>query len=289
MHKKVIGYVCGILAATCYGLNPLFALPLINDGLDVLSILLWRYVLTIPLMIVLMLVQQVSFHITRKASLQLLFLGTMMVLSSVCLYEAYKYMDAGLASTILFLYPILTAIIMSGVFHERLALIVWGCLCVAMIGVGVLCEFDGAVKISLWGIILVLLSTITYAIYLVFINKGSLMHLPSTTITFYVLLVGAIVLIGIAGSTGHISTPQGLHWGYSIGAAFFPTVLSLILTTIAIQHIGSTRTAILGAMEPLTALIVGVWLFNEHLTIRSIIGILLILLSVTVVVIHKDK
>ena len=287
-HSKSVGYLFGILAAGFYGLNPMFALPLYQDGMDSVSVLFWRYALSVPMLAVLMLYRHIDFRLSKAEAIQIALLGAVMALSSLLLYLSYNYMDAGLASTILFVYPIVTAVLMAFVFHERVAPLVWGCLALASVGIGVLCELNGNTHVSIAGVLLSLGSALPYAIYLVFINKGHITHLPSAKITFYVLLFGSLMLGVLLLCRWQIAVPQGLHWGYSIGAALFPTALSLVLTTLAIQNIGSTQTAILGAMEPITAVVVGMTLFGEHLTVRSCIGIALIVIAVTIVVARKQ-
>lgn len=283
-NSKVIGYLCGILAAAFYGLNPLFALPLYEQGMDAISVLFFRYVLSVPMLAVPMLVQHIDFRLTRGEALQLAVLGLLMMFSSLLLYEAYRFMDAGIASTILFLYPIITALLMAFVFHERVSWIVWGCLLLATVGVFVLCDMSGVSNVSTLGIVLVILSTLMYAAYLVFINKGHITQMPPVKATFYALLVGAVALgIGLL-IQGNIVVPQGWYWGCSIGSGLFSTALSLTFTAMAIQRIGSTQTAIMGAMEPLTAVVIGVTVFGEQLTIRSVIGIVMIVVAVTLAV-----
>ena len=185
-QSKSIGYLFGILAAGFYGLNPMFALPLYYDGLDSLSVLFWRYTLSVPMLAILMLVQRIDFRLTGSETLQIAVLGAVMALSSLLLYLSYNYMDAGLASTILFVYPIVTAVLMALVFHERVAPLVWGCLALATVGIGVLCEINGSAHVSIAGVLLSLGSALTYAIYLVFINKGHITHMPPAKVTFFV-------------------------------------------------------------------------------------------------------
>ncbi len=287
-QTKALGYLMGITGAAFYGLNPLFALPLLADGMDPLSVIFWRYILSLPMLAALMLCGRTDFRLSKDEALQLVILGSLMALSSLFLYLSYNYMDAGLSSTILFVYPIMTALLMAGVFHERVSWVVWGCMVLASVGIGVLCELHGEVHASWQGLVLSLASALTYAVYLVFINKGHITHLASAKVTFYVILFGSVLLALILACAGHIATPAGLHWGYSLGSALLPTTASLVLTTLAIQYIGSTQTAILGAMEPITAVLIGVMVFGEHLTTRSIIGILLVVTAVTIVVARKQ-
>lgn len=287
MNRKFIGYIAGILAAAFYGLNPLFALPLYEQGIDTISVLFFRYILSLPILAIPMGIKHISFRLTTQEALQLLLLGILMATSSLLLYEAYKYMDAGIASTILFLYPIITALLMALVFHEHTHWIVWACLLLATIGVFILCDMTTNTHITTTGIILVILSTIMYATYLVFINKGHITTMPPIKTTFYALLTGTILLATILLIQGHINTPQGTYWGCSIASALLSTALSLSLTTVAIQRIGSTHTAILGAMEPITALLIGVTVFHEQLTLRAIIGIIIIIAAVTLAIAKK--
>lgn len=288
-HSKSLGYLYGILAAGFYGLNPLFALPLFHAGMDTLSVLFWRYSLSVPLLALLMVFEHSDFRLSKTEGLQLTFLGGLMAASSILLYLSYNYMDAGLASTILFVYPIVTAVLMAVVFHEKVASMVWGCLALATAGICVLCEINGAAHVSIAGVLLSLFSALVYAVYLVFINKGHITHCPPAKVTFFVLLSATIMLGMMLLIRGHVDVPQGIQWGYSFGSALLPTALSLVLTTLAIQSVGSTQTAILGAMEPITAVVVGVLVFHEHLTVRSIIDIVLIIIAVTVVVARKQQ
>lgn len=283
-----IGYLYGMIAAALYGLNPLFALPLYADGMDAWSVLLCRYLLSVPLIAAIMLWKHDGFRITRTETWQLAGLGFLMAISSVGLYMAISVMDAGIASTILFVYPILTAVIMALVYHEHLHWMVTVCLLVATVGIVVLSKCDGSANVNMEGILLTLLAAVTYSLYFIFVKKGSLTRITSTTMTFYMMIFGSILLaVGIM-IRGELNLPQGLHWGYSFCAAIFPTALSLILTAMAIQHIGPTETAILGALEPTTAVIIGITVFGETLSTNSVTGILLIIIAVTTVV-AKNK
>lgn len=273
-----------MLAAAMYGLNPLFALPLYAGGMDAWSVLLFRYLLSLPMLAGAVRWQGAGFRLKRGEALQLFGLGMLMAGSSVFLYLAYGHMDAGIASTILFVYPILTAVLMAGVFRERVSGLVWLCLLTATLGVGILCRGEGARGLSPTGPLLVVLSALTYAVYLVFLNRGEAGRMPSSKATFYVLLFGSLWIAAGVLWQGHAVVPRGVQWAYAAGSALFPTALSLIFTSLAIQRIGSTDTAVLGALEPLTAVFVGLTVFGESLSRRSVLGIALIVAAVTLVV-----
>lgn len=116
MNEKAKGYLLAIIATTTYGMNPLFALPLYADGMNPDSVLFFRYLFAIPLVGAMLKTRRGSdFHVQRKDLLPLAVLGILVALSSLTLFEAYNYMDAGIASTILFVYPIMVALIMAAV------------------------------------------------------------------------------------------------------------------------------------------------------------------------------
>ena len=113
------GYVLGAIAAASYGLNPLFALPLYGAGLGADSVLFYRYVLAVVMLGALMLFRRQSFALRRRDVLPLAAMGVLFSVSSLLLFESYNLMDAGIASTILFVYPVMVAVIMAVGFRER--------------------------------------------------------------------------------------------------------------------------------------------------------------------------
>lgn len=132
---------------------------------------------------------------------------------------------------------------------------------------------------------LVLLSSLSYAVYIVGVNRSALAALPTVKLTFYALLFGlAIYVVRLDFLSGLQAVPSWYLWGNVLALAALPTAVSLLCTTQAIHYIGSTPTAILGALEPVTAVFFGVVIFHEELTARLGLGIALILVAVTLIV-----
>lgn len=284
--RKIQGYALGFIAAATYGLNPLFALPLIAEGMDTPSILFFRYLLAIPIMALMMVVRGKTFKVTCRQTVLLLGFGLLVGVSSVTLFEAYRYMDAGIASTLLFVYPLMVAFIMAALFHERLKPLTIFCLAMALVGIGLLYKGEGGATLSVAGTVLVMLSALSYALYIVGINKTELARVPTLTVTFYVLTFGLLIFVVNILVSGHLSVPSGVGQWSRVGAlALLPTAVSFLCTTLAITYIGSTPTAILGAMEPLTAVVIGVTVFHEQLTVRDVCGLVLIIVAVTLVIV----
>ena len=179
----------------------------------------------------------------------------------------------------------MVALIMAFVFKEKITLQTAFCILLALGGIGMLYQGGDGATLSLTGTIFVLISALTYAIYIVGINQSSLKNVATLTVTFYILLFGVSLFLFRLDFGQAVTLPEKWYmWGNLIALAIFPTAISFLCTTSAIQYIGSTPTAILGALEPVTAVIIGVTVFNESLTPRILCGILMIIAAVTLII-----
>ena len=285
MNAKAKGYILGSIAAASYGMNPLFALPLYKAGMDPDSVLFFRYLFAIPLLGIMIKSRGRSFKIQRKETFPLIIMGLLVALSSLTLFLSYNYMAAGIASTLLFVYPIMVALIMAMVFKEKLALQTIVCMLLALGGIGLLYKSEDGSTLSLIGTLLVFASSLSYAIYIVGINQTSLKNVATLKVTFYVLLFGLSLFVARLLYSGVLNTPdQWYLWANLLALAVFPTAISFLCTTGAIQYIGSTPTAILGALEPVTAIFFGIAVFGESLTVRESFGLVMIIVAVTFVI-----
>ncbi|MCM1030872.1 MAG: DMT family transporter [Oscillibacter sp.] len=285
MNVKTKGYILGAIAAATYGMNPLFALPLYEAGMDPDSVLFFRYLFAIPVLGIMLKSRGRSFWLKKKEILPLIIMGLLVSLSSLALFQSYNYMEAGIASTLLFVYPILVAMIMTLFFREKLSFLTILCILLALAGIGLLYKGENGTTLSLTGIGLVMLSSLSYAIYIVSVNRPRLKDIATLKLTFYVLLFGLFLFLARVdfGRSLHV-VGTWYHWGNLIALAIFPTAISFLCTTQAIQYIGSTPTAILGALEPLTAVFFGVTIFGESLTFRLLCGIFMIIAAVTLII-----
>jgi len=286
MHSAVFkGYFFGIIGSACYGLNPLFALPLYNAGMNPDSVLFFRYAFAIVMLGLLMKLRGYSFALKKEEVLPLIALGILFSLSSLTLFESYNYLDAGIASTILFLYPLMVAMIMVLFFHERAGVLSFLSIALSSVGITLLSKGVGGQTISFFGVGLVALSSLTYALYIVWVNRSVVKTMPTEKLTFYSILFGISIYVFRTGFLTELQMPPTpLLWVDALSLAFFPTMVALIFITFAIHYIGSTPASILGALEPVTALVCGVMVFGEHLTSRNVLGIVLVLCSVMLIV-----
>ena len=290
MNAKIRGTLCGIVAAMCYGTNPLGALPLYADGINACTVLFYRFSLAALLLGLLMVMQHKAFALSRQELAIIAGLGVLFASSSTSLFFSFYFMSAGIASTLLFVYPVMVAVIMAVCFHERVTVSTVSSIALALCGIALLYRGDDGTALNADGVALVMVSSLTYALYIIIVNKSSL-RLSSVKLTFYVLIFAALTVAAVslfqpATRLQLLATPQ--QWGLAVMLAILPTVMSLVLMVIAVHDIGSTPTAIMGALEPLTAVVISVSLFGETFTWRLAAGIVLILAAVIIIVAGKN-
>ncbi len=288
--SKAIGIVCAILSAVCYGTNPFGALPLYEEGVNTATVLAHRFGLAVILLAIVMLIKRENFKVTRHEFKVLFSLGILFAASSITYYQSFHFMDAGIASTILFVYPVMVAVIMAVFFKERVTAMTAMAIVLSLVGIGLLYKGGVGVSLSMIGIVLCILSSLAYAIYIIVVNQSSI-KMSSFKVTFYAMLVCEITLILYSFTSPELYLhvlPSPRAWSFAVWLSIVPTILSLVFMTVAVHHVGATPTAILGALEPLTAVTIGVVVFGEVLTPRLIVGILFILFAVMLVVLGKD-
>lgn len=289
MNDKLKGALCGIISAMCYGINPIGKL-VYADGISTNSLLFFRFFLAAIVFAIAITVTKGSFRVTRKESLVVVALGLLFSASSMTLYYSFQHIATGVASTLLFLYPLLVAIIMTLFFREKISWRTLLAIVVAFLGIAVL-NHGGDGTLNFIGGLLVFISALTYAVYIVILNR-SLTNVSPLTLSFYVAiccvscnLIHAMIDPNIQFEI--LTAPK--HLLVAVALAVFPTVVALSLLAVSVRKIGSTPTAILGALEPLTAVLIGVVLYSEPFTFSLSIGILMILSSVLMVVLPKKK
>jgi drug/metabolite transporter (DMT)-like permease len=287
--SKLKGYIAGIIAAVAYGTNPLGALFLYQEGFNPPSVIFYRFTFAVIILAVILLVQKVPFKITKFEFKVLLSLGVLFAASALSLYTSFKHLDSGVASTILFAYPVMVAVIMAVFFKERASMLMILSIVLSVIGILLLYEGDGEAQMSLWGVILVLISSLTYAVYIVVVNRTQI-SMPPFKMTFYIMAFAAVIValysFCVPGSR-LMAIPSWTAFGWICMVAIVPTIIAMTMLNIGILNAGSTPTAILGALEPVTAVCISVLVFDGLFTPRLVLGIALILAAVLLIVVKR--
>ena len=257
-RNAIIGYPAGIITGITYGLNPLFAKPLMNAGASTEAILLFRYGIAVILLGAYLLLKKENFRITLKQAGVLFSLGLLYTASSTFLFEAYKYIASGLATTLVFLFPAMVAIIM--VFLKVVpSWPVWLSIAATFAGVMIMTGGAGAEKVNPLGVWFSIASAFVYALFIVIINRSKVISsIPNSLLTFYALLTGTFFFIGrclFSGADLMAGIDGGMAWCNLIGLAVLPTIVSTASLAVATRNIGATKASVLGVFEPITAIV----------------------------------
>ena len=282
--NAIIGYPAGIITGITYGLNPLFAKPLMNDGASTEAILFFRYIIAVALLGVYLLLKKESFKINLRQAGILLALGLLFTASSTFLFESYKYIASGLATTLVFLFPVMVAIIM--VFLKVVpSWPVWLSIAATFAGVVIMTGGGGSEAVNPIGVWFSIASAFVYALFIVVINRSKeISTISNSLLTFYALLVGTVVFFTrsmLSGTELMTGLDRGTAWLNLIGLAILPTIVSTATLAVATRNIGATKASVLGVFEPITAILVGTLVFGEALTPNIITGILISIVAVT--------
>ena len=296
VKNTVVGFAAGIASGVAYGLNPLFGKPLLEAGVSVPSMLFFRYFISLAIIVVWMFIKQERFRLQGVQYVWMLVLGILFGCSSIFLIESYHYIPSGLATTLVYTYPIFIPLILL-FLRERAGWSTWVSVGVTVAGVFVMCTPSGNVVLNWVGVILAVLSALSYSFYLVIVNKTKRIgDVSAHAITFYALAVGALLFLGAQCVRGE-GLMEGIVgwqcWLNLLGLAIFPTTISLLMLAVSTRLIGATRTAILGSFEPITAIAIGVAAFGEPLTIPIVVGVLLCIGAILFMVVgnkeHKES
>ena len=284
------GYLAGIISGITYGMNPLFGVPVINKGLDVNSLLFYRYGVATLLMLAFMLLTRRQIRISWKQFGIMSILGILFTGCSITLFEAYKYIPSGIATSILYVYPIMVALIMM-VFGQFPSWQTWISIFAGVAGAVLLSMKGGGGFIDWKGIALVVASGLCYTLFIVIVNLSKQVKtIPNLTLTFYCFFIGSLMLLALSGFGLRLNpVPDAVSWLNVLGLAVLPTAVATITLAASSKAVGATKTSVLGILEPLTAIVIGTLVFKEAFTINVAFGVALILFAILFMILTEKK
>lgn len=296
--KSSVGLFLGLMAAVCYGFIPLFTkelqAPAVGLPLSSSTILFYRFGIASLILAAIMFVRRESFRITYAEFVRLVQLAFLSNGAALFLISGYRYCSSsGVATTLHFTYPILTALIMMIFFRERSRLSTWIAIGLSIAGVALLSGVGGGAQ---WlGIVLEIISALCFALYLIRVNRSRVSQMPVVKLTFYVMAFGALIFAAFIAyeradfdiSAHYALIPSAPGWLNLCLLSVICTVVTNLALVYATQNIGPTVASILGVLEPLTALVIGVLFLDEALTPSMAAGIGLILPAVLIIILRR--
>lgn len=292
---RLNGFFYAAISSASFGFSPLFSIGLLSAGLSNYDILSYRWgIAGIVLMIYAMLRKKSLLPNSFDETWKIFLLSALRSITSVTLLIGYANISSGIASTINFMYPVIVAICMMFFFGEHRSLIDIMAILVSIFGVYLLASGDSLLVQggdTELGLTCSIISAFSFAAYYILMKRLRADKIEVVKFTTWVMILSAIFFIICALTTqGRLNMiPDSKSWLYALGLGLWATMISNFTGVKAVRRIGPVLTSILGALQPVTAVILGVIFLNEHLYLRSIIGISLILVAVTIVVMHQKR
>lgn len=292
---RVNGIFYAIISSASFGFSPLFSLSLIAAGLSNFDVLSYRWgTAGLVLMIYAFCKRKTLKFSSFDEVWKVILLSALRSITSVTLLIGYANISSGIASTINFMYPVVVALCMMLFFGDRKSPIDIGAIGVSIFGVYLLASGDSLIieggNTSL-GLMCSIISALSFAAYYILMKQIKADKIEVVKFTTWMMILSAIYFIICAFIfDGKLTlVTDGQNWLYILGLGLWSTMVSNFTGVKAVRRIGPTMTSILGALQPLTAVVLGVLFLQEHLYLKSIIGITLILIAVTIVVMHQKK
>lgn len=289
MTKIQKGVLLGLISAIFYGMQPIFSVYLQDMGMSNESILFYRnFFGALPLAII-MIIQKTSFRLSLAELVTLTYLAFLSDGSALFQLQGFDKtagsIPTGVATTVRFVYPILTALIMMVFYKEKCGKATLIALFMAVVGVGMLSWPSESVVVKPLGVIFELLSALCYAFYVVRLNHSRVSNMDTIKLTFYVIFIGSLIFAAEGLRLGQLQPiSNGQEWKYILILSFFCTTIVNLFIVLSARLIGSTLTSMLGALEPLTAILMGLLFMGETMTVLIGIGIVLVIISVLIII-----
>ena len=212
----------------------------------------------------------------QRLGLWVLFLSLLFAVQSWLYVEAVKYMSVGLASVVLFTYPLLTYLIVSITKKRPLDLTTILMFLIAIAGIAAISQSDEGFYTMAIGIILALLSALSYSLILIITPKmGSLRNWEIVKFTTLIPALCFLILF---------VSEKGFYWPQKealllclVSGTLF--AIGMMFYHISVKKYGPIRTANIGYTEPLLVLIFGFIAYLDTITIIQGIGVIMVAIA----------
>lgn len=290
---KIKGILFAALSSSTFGLAPFFTISLIMAGYSTFEALSYRWGVASLFLFLVGVLSGVKFRMSWRDFRTVFCLSLFRATTSFSLVVAYQNIASGVASVIHFMYPLAVALTMMFVFKEPKSKTIISAIVISIIGAVFLStgniESSGGGDTVL-GIVMSTISVFSYARYIVGVRRTRAVNIPSVPLTCSVMGIGAVLFIIGGFFTGGIRIETDPHiWLYIAGLGLVATAISNISLVQGIKLAGPTLASIMGAMEPLTAVVIGIFVFGETFSWHTAVGIVLILFAVLLVILKQQK
>ena len=290
-NKIIRGIIYALISSITFGLLPFFSIPVKAQGMSSETLMFYRFLFSIIIYGLYLMFRKANFRISKKNIRDIILIGGAGYgLTGLTLVSSYDYIPSGIGTTIGFQFPVMISIFMWLFYKEKLQKSIYISLALSLLGVFLLSYSPEHGMVSGYGIFLLTITNLMYSMYIIGVNKSSMKEIDSSVLTFYVITISMILCLGLSLIRGTLIPIPSLE---AAGSILFMSLLSTIIANLtlilAIKSIGSTITALLSPLEPVTAIIIGIIVFNENINIQIFTGVIIIILAVILIVLNQKK
>lgn len=286
---KLKGYLMVILSAVIYGCMPLMSKYIYADGVNPATLVFLRNLLALPSLAILGYFQNKTLKITHKALPSISIIAALgCCITPLLLFTSYDYIDSGVSTVLHFIYP--AVVVIGGIIFFRQKAKMGNLISVAICIAGIVLFYDPALKLDITGCVWAILSGVTFALYVLLLPKFKYREIKGFLFSFYVASVSAVIMFIYCLVTKQLAFPStALGWGLCVLFALSVTTGAVVLFQQGTFIIGGERASILGTLEPITSVILGILVFGEPLGYRKLIGSLLVISASILIAVFDMK
>lgn len=290
MNSYLKGCLYVVLSAILFGCMPLMAKNIYAEGVNAISLVLLRNILAVPVFYLLLCIKKIDIHPVKVGAIKrIVLLGLFgSVLTPALLFSSYNYISSGTATTLHFIYPVFVLLCCAVFFHDKIGLVKG---CSVMLGsIGMLFFYTPGESSQFFGMALAVASGITYAAYIVYLDKSGLGKEHPFKIGFG-MTVSCSVMLGLCVMlSGELTLPTSLlGWALCLLFAMVIMAGAVVLFQMGAAIVGPQRAAILSTFEPITGIAIGSMAFGEPFGIKTALGAVLIIAAVVLLAVFDKK
>ncbi|MFD3156176.1 DMT family transporter [Haloimpatiens sp. FM7330] len=281
--KQMKGILYLVLSASSFGIMPVLAKLAYKQSINTYGLLFLRFLFATIMLGIYLLKNNISFKITIKQFLLIMFISIFgYSLTSITLFSSYNYISVGLATMILYTYPVIVTILSFILYKERVDKEKIISLLFCLLGVYTLVSIKNT-NFNMKGILLAFLASLFFSLYVIGVSNKLIEKIDSYVITFYMSMIANVVVLLIGIGTKSLKLTINFYSFICIVLlAFISTIVALMTFIKGVKIVGPSKASIFSTLEPIVSLILGIIVLREPLTVNIIIGSILIVLSISI-------
>ena len=291
-NHRVAGIALAVVSCTLYGINPLFSVNAYDDGANSRGLMIARFLVAAPLLLVYRLIAVRGSRWPRGRDLLEIFLFGYIgfTLQSFFYFGAIERMASGLVSVIFYCFPIMAVLLAWWLLKHKPSNVIGLCLMLTVVGVGLTAgEVSGA---ETTGVALTLAGALTYTFYVVLSSRVMPRYdgITGLTVVLFGAMVGWLTLWAIRPFGMEVTFPtSNFGWMNVVIIATFGTIVPMGAFFAAMKRVGPGPTSVASAFEPVVTIAAGMLFLDEQLTVRIVVGATVVIAAVVMLALSEAR